>query len=100
MAPDPLQVRHNLRCTACILNAEVVAMKVFPRALAGTVVLVVALAVFPGSTVVAQQPERKGCLAVAKAEYDSAKRKKRLRSKFGNYLRTGPFWRRNYWYCP
>lgn len=47
----------------------------------------------------AQQPFGKGCLAVSKIEYNSAKRKKMLHSKLGTYMRTGPFWRRSYWYC-
>ncbi|HEY0223377.1 MAG TPA: hypothetical protein VGC38_02570 [Pseudolabrys sp.] len=47
----------------------------------------------------AQQPPQRGCLAVAKSEYDSAKQKNLLRSRFGNYVRTGRPFRRAYWYC-
>jgi hypothetical protein len=47
----------------------------------------------------AQQPPGPDCRRVSKVEYDSAKSYYLLRTKFGAYLRTGPFWRRYYWYC-
>jgi hypothetical protein len=47
----------------------------------------------------AQQPPQRGCLAVTKSEYDSAKQKNMLRSRFGTYVRTGRPFRRAYWYC-
>jgi len=58
------------------------------------------LIAFPASSVNAEQPYRKGCLAVSKSEYDSANRKKLLHTRFGKYVRTGRLWRRYYWYCP
>jgi hypothetical protein len=48
----------------------------------------------------AQQPPHKGCYAVDKREYDSAKKQKLLYGRFGYYLRTGRVLRRHYWYCP
>ncbi len=57
------------------------------------------LIVFLSSSVNAQQPPRKGCVAVSKQEYDSAKRQKLLYSQFSMYVRTGRFGRRYYWYC-
>jgi hypothetical protein len=47
----------------------------------------------------AQQPPASDCRRVSKVEYDSAKSYYLLRTKFGAYVRTGPFWRRYYWYC-
>jgi hypothetical protein len=52
------------------------------------------------SPVAAQQPPRKECVAVTKAEYDSARRRGLLRNRYGTYVRTGRIWRRYYWYCP
>lgn len=40
-----------------------------------------------------------GCMAVTKAEYDAAKKKKMLHGRFGDYKRTGHIWRRSYWFC-
>ena len=51
------------------------------------------------SSAYAQQPPGPNCRRVSKVEYDSAKSYFLLRTKFGAYLRTGPFWRRYYWYC-
>lgn len=51
------------------------------------------------SAVNAQQPPRKGCVAVAKREYDSAKKEKLLRNRYGMYVRTSRLLRRYYWYC-
>jgi hypothetical protein len=53
----------------------------------------------PPSSVNAEQPPRKGCVAVTKNEYDGAKRMNLLRNTFGTYVRTGRLWRRYYWYC-
>ena len=47
----------------------------------------------------AQQPPGPDCRRVSKVEYNSAKSYYLLRTKFGAYVRTGPFWRRYYWYC-
>ena len=58
------------------------------------------LIAFPSSSANAEQPPRKGCRAVSKIEYDSAKREYLLRNRFGGmYVRTGHFWRHYYWYC-
>ncbi len=63
-------------------------------------IAVIALLVlaFPSSTN-AQQPPWKGCYAVDKREYYSAKKQKLLHAR-GTYVRTGRLWRRYYWYCP
>jgi hypothetical protein len=47
----------------------------------------------------AQQPPGPDCRRASKVEYESAKSYYLLRNKFGAYVRTGPFWRRRYWYC-
>ncbi len=67
----------------------------------GTYAAVIGLVLiaFPSSSVNAEQPPRKGCVAVTKNEYDGAKRMNLLRNTFGTYVRTGQLWRRYYWYC-
>ena len=57
------------------------------------------LIAFPSSSVNAQQPPWKGCVAVSKGEYKGAINKKLLRSRDGTYLRTRRVWRHYYWYC-
>jgi len=47
----------------------------------------------------ALQPPRGGCRFASKIEYDSAKRQYLLRTRVGEYLRTGGWWRRHYWFC-
>jgi len=64
-----------------------------------SVVISLMLIVFLSSSTNAQQPPRKGCVAVSKQEYDSAKRQKLLYSQFSTYVRTGRLGRRYYWYC-
>jgi hypothetical protein len=64
-----------------------------------TTVIGLMLIAFPSSTVNAEQPPRKGCVAVSKGEYRSAKRENLLRNRQGTYVRTGRLWRRHYWYC-
>ena len=44
------------------------------------------------------QPPWKGCYAVDKREYASAKKQKLLHRR-GTYVRTGRLFRRYYWYC-
>lgn len=69
---------------------------------ASIVVIGFVLIAFPFSSAYAEQsvqPPRKGCLAVDKREYQSAKRKGLLQTKFATYVRTGRFGRPNYWYC-
>lgn len=51
------------------------------------------------SSCLAQQPPGPDCRRASKVEYDSAKSYFLLRTKFGAYVQTGPFWRRRYWYC-
>jgi hypothetical protein len=58
--------------------------------------MLIAFSASPGN---AQQPPRKGCAAISKQEYDSAKRQNLLRARFGTYVRTGRLGRRYYWYC-
>jgi hypothetical protein len=64
-----------------------------------TAVIGLMLIAFPSSLVNAEQPPRKGCVAVSKSEYSSAKEQKLLRSMYGSYFRTGRIWQRRYWYC-
>ena len=64
-----------------------------------TAVIGLMLIAFPSSSVNAEQPPRKGCVAVDKREYDSAKRENLLRDRYGTYVRTGRLWQRYYWYC-
>ncbi len=66
---------------------------------ASIAVIAVLVLAFPSSAD-AEQPPRKGCYAVDKREYDSAKKKNLLHARFGTYVRTGRLWRRYYWYCP
>jgi hypothetical protein len=58
------------------------------------------LIAFSASSANAEQPPWEGCRAASKIEYDSAKSQYLLRNRFGVYVRTGPIWRRFYWYCP
>jgi hypothetical protein len=64
-----------------------------------TVVIGLMLIALPSSSVNAQQPPRKGCVAVSTIEYNSAKREKLLRNSNGTYVRTGRILRRYYWFC-
>jgi hypothetical protein len=64
-----------------------------------TAVIGLMLIAYPSSSANAQQRPWEGCRAVSKIEYDSAKRQYLLHGRFGNYVRTGHFWRRYYWYC-
>jgi len=47
----------------------------------------------------AQTTPPKRCASIAKQEYDAAKKQNLLRSRFGDYVRTGRIGRRQYWYC-
>jgi hypothetical protein len=53
----------------------------------------------PVSAATTEQPPQDGCVAVAKLQYDSAKKQYLLTNRFGMYVRTGPPFRRRYWYC-
>jgi hypothetical protein len=44
-------------------------------------------------------PSQEGCRPASKIEYDSAKRQYLLIGRFGQYVRTGNFWRHHYWWC-
>jgi len=48
----------------------------------------------------AASPPKEGCRPVSKLEYNISKRENVIISHGGRYVRTGPFWRRNYWHCP
>jgi hypothetical protein len=63
-------------------------------AVAGLMLIVLSV-----SSATALQPPRKGCVAVSKGEFNSAKKQRRLQSRFGTYVRTGRILRRNYWFC-
>ena len=47
----------------------------------------------------AASPPKAGCRPVSKLEYNISKRENVIISQGGRYMRTGPFWRRNYWHC-
>ena len=64
-----------------------------------TGVIAVMFVALPDSSVNAVQAPRKGCVAVVKQEYDSAKRQKLLRMTYSSYATTGGLGRRAYWYC-
>jgi hypothetical protein len=64
-----------------------------------TGVIAVMFVAFPDSSVNAVQAPRKGCVAVVKQEYDSAKRLKLLQMTYSSYATTGGIGRRSYWYC-
>ena len=51
------------------------------------------------SSVRAEETTRKGCVTVAKQEYDAAKKQRLLQTRFGLYVRTGRIGRRTYLYC-
>ena len=63
-------------------------------------VLVLLVLAFPPSAraETSPQPPWKGCYAVDKREYASAKKQKLLHRR-GTYVRTGRLFRRYYWYC-
>ncbi len=58
-----------------------------------------ALIAVPLPPVNAKQAPPKGCVAVTKQEYDSAKKQNLLQSRFSTYVRTGRIGQRSYWYC-
>jgi hypothetical protein len=51
------------------------------------------------SSVRAEQTPPKRCASIVKQEYDAARRQNMLRSRYGDYVRTGGIGRRKYWYC-
>jgi hypothetical protein len=62
-------------------------------------VALAAISVFFHASANAVQPPSEQCRAASKVEYNSAKKQHLLRNRFGFYLRNGPIWRRQYWYC-
>jgi hypothetical protein len=61
--------------------------------------IAVAFVALADSSVNPVQTPPKGCVAVVKQEYDSAKRLKLLQTKYSSYAMTGGLGRRSYWYC-
>jgi uncharacterized protein YchJ len=57
------------------------------------------LSAFPCAPANAAKPPYEGCVAVAKQEYNAAKKQHLLRTRFTQYVRTGLPGRRQYWYC-
>jgi hypothetical protein len=51
------------------------------------------------SHVSAAPSPRTDCVTVSRQEYESAKRRHALRTRFGTYLKTGRLVRRQYLYC-
>jgi len=68
------------------------------RSAAGVAIGLV-LSAFPGASANAAKPPYEGCVAVAKQEYNAAKKQHLLRTRFTQYVRTGLPGRRQYWYC-
>ena len=66
---------------------------------AAGVAIALVLGVFPCASANAAKPPYEGCVAVAKQEYDAAKKQHLLRTRFTQYVRTGLPGRRQYWYC-
>jgi hypothetical protein len=64
-----------------------------------TAMICLMLIVLPSSRLNAEQLPPKGCVAVSKTEYDSAKRQYLLRTRFSRYVITGRVLKRAYWYC-
>jgi hypothetical protein len=69
-----------------------------PLKRAALAVLVIVL-FFPFSAFAASLPKA-GCRPVSKLEYTNSKKENVIISQGGRFVRTGPFWRRNYWHCP
>jgi hypothetical protein len=68
------------------------------RSAAGGAIALV-LSALPLAAAGAAKPPYSGCVAVTKAEYDSAKKQHMLRTRYTEYVRTGLPGRRQYWYC-
>jgi hypothetical protein len=71
----------------------------YSKSSAAGVATALVLSVFPCAPANAAQPPYEGCVAVAKQEYDAAKKQHLLRTRFTQYVRTGLPGRRQYWYC-
>ena len=61
----------------------------------------VALVLMSGSAWAAApvKPPHAGCSPVPKQEYNSARKQRLLRTRSGEYVRTGSVLRRHFWYC-
>ena len=70
---------------------------VLPRACAAAAAVVAI--VFSSLPANAEKPPWEGCRLASKVEYDSARQQHLLRSRVGMYVKTGPIWKRSYWYC-
>ena len=70
---------------------------VWPRARAAAAAVVAII--LSSSAANAEKPPWQGCRPASKVEYESAKRQYLLRSRVGTYVKTGPIWKRSYWYC-
>lgn len=53
----------------------------------------------PALSASAKDAPYQGCVAVAKQEYDAAKKQRLLNTRFNRYVRTGRVGQRYYWYC-
>jgi hydroxyethylthiazole kinase-like sugar kinase family protein len=70
------------------------------RISAGCAIAALAAALIALSPTLAKAEEMPwGCMAVTKAEYNAAKKKKMLHGRMGDYRTTGRIWRRSYWLC-
>jgi predicted ATPase len=66
-----------------------------------TITVVIAASLLACASAIAKPfPPREGCRPVSRIEYNAAKREYLLRSRARVYIRTGRFWRRQYWHCP
>jgi hypothetical protein len=61
---------------------------------------VVAVAALSSTAAFAASPPKDGCRPVSRLEYNTARSENIIISHGGRYVRTGPFWRHNYWHCP
>jgi hypothetical protein len=66
----------------------------------GTSILVLVTILLFSFSASAASPPKAGCRPVSKLEYNISKRENVIISHGGRYIRTGPFWRRNYWHGP
>jgi hypothetical protein len=65
---------------------------------ARSLVAIAAIFMLLWSSANAAQPSEQ-CRPASKIEYGSAKKQHLLSNRFGFYVRNGPIWRRQYWYC-
>ncbi|MGC1777925.1 MAG: hypothetical protein WBB34_08250 [Xanthobacteraceae bacterium] len=70
------------------------------RDYAPAAVAVTLMALLLSQAAQAAQPPWRDCRPASKLEYRSAKQQYLVHTRVGEYVRTGRFWRRSYWYCP